>query len=228
MQYKTEEKEIARRTNSEMVKRVETIYQVHQHQMAAQKAIHQKQAMQMVLFVILAVLLVSGLLALHSYRNRRRQKKQQYQRLLLLQEAKLSNQLVAEKEADGHQHSYEKREADHEKARAICLHFINPACAINEFVEKGNTGNEKWKTLEEAVNLLHDHFTQKLYTYCAHLSYKQLRVCLLTRIGAKPHRIASLLQLSDSGVGSIKRRLYSSIFGQNGSTKDFDEFIRDL
>lgn len=53
-------------------------------------------------------------------------------------------------------------------------------------------------------------------------------VCLLVKIGFTPSEIAILTARSKSAVANIRKRLMLKMTGHDGSSKEFDEFIKGL
>ena len=84
---------------------------------------------------------------------------------------------------------------------------------------------EEWEELKSEINAAWPLFMDKLHSLYPNLNMRQLQVCLLTKIGLKPKLVAELVDLSEQGVGSLKRRLYEKAFNKSGGTKDFDSSI---
>lgn len=53
-------------------------------------------------------------------------------------------------------------------------------------------------------------------------------VCLLVKIGFTPSEVAVLTARSKSDVANIRKRLMLKMTGHDGSSKEFDEFIKAL
>lgn len=60
------------------------------------------------------------------------------------------------------------------------------------------------------------------------MSQVELQVCQLLKLGCSPSEIASALCKETSSISSIRSRLFKKVFGQKGSSKEWDEFIRTL
>lgn len=101
---------------------------------------------------------------------------------------------------------------------------IHELQASEDLFEKKLTP-EEWKELEREINVAWPLFEDKLYSLYPNLNARQLQVCLLTKIEMKPKMVAEFVQLTEQGVGSLKRRLYEKTFNKKGGTKDFDQSI---
>ena len=88
-------------------------------------------------------------------------------------------------------------------------------------------GDEDWQQLSSIVNHVYSGFTEKLYSLY-NMSEQDYRVCLLIKVRIQPKDIATLTAHSKESVASTRSRLYQKIFGQKGSTHDWDEFILSL
>jgi hypothetical protein len=93
--------------------------------------------------------------------------------------------------------------------------------------EGRSMGEEDWQQLSVIVNHVYTGFTEKLYSLYK-MSEQDYRVCLLIKVRVQPKDIASLTAHSKESVASTRSRLYQKIFGQKGSTRDWDEFILSL
>lgn len=85
----------------------------------------------------------------------------------------------------------------------------------------------EWQELAEAVNTAHAGFTDKLYSLYR-MSEQDLHVSLLIKIRLQPKDIATLTAHSKESVSSTRSRLYQKVFGQKGSTRDWDDFILSI
>lgn len=85
----------------------------------------------------------------------------------------------------------------------------------------------EWHELAEAVNATYAGFTDKLYSLYR-MSEQDLHVSLLIKIRLQPKDIATLTAHSKESVSSTRSRLYQKVFGQKGSTRDWDDFILSI
>ena len=86
---------------------------------------------------------------------------------------------------------------------------------------------QDWKNLEKLINREFDKFTDKLYSI-GHLSEPEYRMSLLIKIKMKPISISRILCTSKGNISMMRSRLYKRFFGNEGTTENWDEFIRNL
>ena len=87
--------------------------------------------------------------------------------------------------------------------------------------------DEDWLELEQVVNSVYTNFTERLYSLYR-LSAQDYHVSLLTKVRLQPKEIAMLTAHSKESVASTRSRLYQKVFGEKGSSKDWDDFILSL
>ena len=88
--------------------------------------------------------------------------------------------------------------------------------------------DDEFDELEKALNKAYNGFVNRLYELRPSMSPKEMRTCMLVKIGVSPKESTSILCTSLSNVGMIRSRLYKKIFEKNGSPEEFDNFIRKL
>ena len=88
-------------------------------------------------------------------------------------------------------------------------------------------GNDEWRRLEQLVNSVYTGFTERLFSLYK-LSQQEYYVSLLTKVRIQPKDVAILTAHSKESVASTRSRLYRKVFGQKGSSKDWDDFILSL
>ena len=86
---------------------------------------------------------------------------------------------------------------------------------------------QDWKALQSQIDKCYNNFTSKL-NGPYQLDDRELHVCLLIKLKFSYTDIGKLVNLSLSGVNSVRRRLYYKVFGQKGEAKDWDNFIISL
>lgn len=84
-----------------------------------------------------------------------------------------------------------------------------------------------WEELRIQVDRCYDNFTQKL-NGPYQLDERELRICLLIKTRFSCKDIGNLVNLSQSGVSSVRSRLYNKVFAKKGNAKDWDDFILSL
>ena len=84
-----------------------------------------------------------------------------------------------------------------------------------------------WEALRMQVDRCYDNFTQRL-NGPYQLDERELRICLLIKTRFSCKEIGRLINMSQSGVSSVRSRLYSKVFNKKGNAKDWDDFILSL
>lgn len=99
---------------------------------------------------------------------------------------------------------------------------------IQELLERGRMmGQEDWTALTRLIDGIYTGFTEKLYSLYK-LSAQDYNVSLLIKARIQPKDIAALTAHSKESVASTRSRLYQKVFGQKGSSKDWDDFILSI
>ena len=99
---------------------------------------------------------------------------------------------------------------------------------IQECLNGGRSlSHHDWTALAEMVNSIYTGFTEKLYSLYR-MSEQDYHVSLLIKVRVQPKDIALLTAHSKESVASTRSRLYSKVFGQKGSSKDWDDFVLSL
>ena len=81
--------------------------------------------------------------------------------------------------------------------------------------------------MSEIVNSVYTGFTDKLYSLYR-MTEQDYHVSLLIKVRIQPKDIALLTVHSKESVASTRSRLYQKVFGQKGSSKDWDDFVLSL
>lgn len=87
--------------------------------------------------------------------------------------------------------------------------------------------NEDWYNLICTVDKELNGFTTQLYSHHP-MSEFEIRLCVLLKLDFSPIQISQLTFHDISSVSSARSRLYKKFFGENGSTKKWDNYIRSL
>ena len=87
--------------------------------------------------------------------------------------------------------------------------------------------HQDWSALSELVNSVYTGFTEMLYSLYR-MTDQDYHVTLLIKVRIQPKDIALLTAHSKESVASTRSRLYQKVFGQKGSSKDWDDFILSL
>jgi len=86
---------------------------------------------------------------------------------------------------------------------------------------------EDWDQLRQLITEYDSRFLPALNS-CGNISGRELAICMLIRLRFIPSEIALLTGLSSQQITNMRTRLLQRLFGQKGSTRDFDARIRQL
>lgn len=98
---------------------------------------------------------------------------------------------------------------------------------INNPNEKKKLTDDEWQELDKTINILYPNFNKKLADLCK-MNINDYRLCLLLKTGLSLSNIGDFMNLSSSGVNSVRRKLYKRAFGTVTSVKDWDDIISSL
>ena len=99
---------------------------------------------------------------------------------------------------------------------------------IQDCLNGGRSLNHQdWSALSELVNSVYTGFTEKLYSLYR-MTEQDYHVSLLIKVRIQPKDIALLTAHSKESVASTRSRLYQKVFGQKGSSKEWDDFVLSL
>lgn len=99
---------------------------------------------------------------------------------------------------------------------------------LQECLNSGTLLNHNdWMALAQLVDSIYTGFTEKLYSLYR-MSEQDYHVSLLIKVRIQPKDIALLTSHSKESVASTQSRLYQKVFGQKGSSKDWDDFVLSL
>lgn len=99
---------------------------------------------------------------------------------------------------------------------------------LQECLETGKSLNyHDWLDLAQLVDGIYTGFTEKLYSLYR-MTEQDYHVSLLIKVRIQPKDIALLTAHSKESVASTRSRLYQKVFGQKGSSKDWDDFVLSL
>ena len=93
--------------------------------------------------------------------------------------------------------------------------------------ENTNPTKEDWEQLDKYINQQFPGFKNVLYKL-AKLSEIEYQVCLLLKAKFTPTEITKLVNLSKSGLGNARKRLFVKAFKTDGTASDWDKFIISL
>lgn len=99
---------------------------------------------------------------------------------------------------------------------------------IKKLTDEGRSmKDEDWRELEQTVNSVYSSFTERLFSLYR-MTPQDYHVSLLTKVRMQPRDIAVLTAHSKESIASTRSRLYTKVFGEKGSSKDWDDFVLSL
>ena len=93
--------------------------------------------------------------------------------------------------------------------------------------EGRSMSDEDWNPLEQGVNSVYTGFTERLFGLYR-MTDQDYHVSLLIKVRIQPKDIATLTAHSKESVASTRSRLYQKVFGEKGSSKQWDDFVLGL
>lgn len=93
--------------------------------------------------------------------------------------------------------------------------------------EGRSMSDEDWNPLEQVVNSVYTGFTERLFGLYR-MTDQDYHVSLLIKVRIQPKDIAMLTAHSKESVASTRSRLYQKVFGEKGSSKQWDDFVLGL
>lgn len=164
------------------------------------------------LYIIIFMTLASFGVSMYVYRLRKRTREIERKLFEIKEEHDLRPMLVADA----------MRQVEKE------FYLSDYYTALRHRIEAGdNIKPAEWKDLEQRLKGIYPRFSNTLFGLHK-LSTTEYQVCLLTKIRTTPTEIAIVLKKDKSTISSIRKRLYKKVFGKEGNSKDWDEFILSL
>lgn len=85
--------------------------------------------------------------------------------------------------------------------------------------------DDDFHQLAMLVDETYSDFTHRLIELYPYINEKEMRICLLIKIGLTPTQISDIVCSSNSGISMIRQRLYIKIFQLKGKPDEFDKKI---
>ena len=206
--------------NAAIVKRVNAMYNYQLHVDEKHRIEKEKQRgeaiLSMAIFGLAALLLFVG----YRYKAKINEARARYERLLLMEK---ENSLLRGDRSKAANPEQAVVGMDYFQTTNIWRRMQEMQVSTAAFPMR--LTDEDWEELKREIETAWPLFMDKLRSLYPNLNKRQMRVCLLTKIGLKPKLVAELVDLSEQGVGSLKRRLYEKAFNEKGGTKDYDSSI---
>ncbi|MBQ4055901.1 MAG: tetratricopeptide repeat protein [Bacteroidaceae bacterium] len=94
--------------------------------------------------------------------------------------------------------------------------------------ESNKVTDEDWDRIASQIDYIYPDFSKHLYELYPQLSKIELHICWLTKLSFSPANIARILLRSKSAITNARVRLHKKIHKTDGTSEQFDEFIKKL
>ena len=236
------------RMSTEHLQQMQAMYNYNRYRQNAEEA--EKDALRtkyISIIIIMAIMAaaIGGALAVRTYIMRKRRARvneiKEYERSISeLKKARRELDILTEnrqtrmesliKEKEEEIERLQKEKAEYEKNKDIAARITpfadEPVVRIlRRHAEKEHvtmSGEER----KMFISLFDSH--EKISRLKAVLSESEYELCLLVKLGFAPSQISLLTGRSLQDIANIRKRMYNRITGKDGSSRDFDKFIKSL
>lgn len=207
-----------------------------------------------IIIAVLLILLITGMNYLKKEKAEKLSQKQRYEKwkeeqlyynltqieqnkkYILELEKKLAGKQNSEDELEHLSLERERIDIENRKIEYInkekqqLIRQLRKAGIYQKFHSEGGikASNADWEELIFLINYTFPHFSEQIKSLLPQISDIEFKVCCLVKIEVPATDMANIINRSRQSVTMIRKRLYSKIYGKNGSTKDFDDFIAGL
>ncbi len=234
--------------STEHLQQMQAMYNYNRYRQTAEEA--EKDALRtkyISIIIIMAIMAaaIGGALAVRTYIMRKRRARvneiKEYERSISeLKKARRELDILTEnrqtrmesliKEKEEEIERLQKEKAEYEKKKDIAARMTpfadEPVVRIlRRHAEKEHVmmSGEERKML---ISLFDSY--EKISRLKAVLSESEYELCLLVKLGFAPSQINMLTGRSLQDIANIRKRMYNRITGKDGSSRDFDKFIKSL
>ena len=236
------------RMSTEHLQQMQAMYNYNRYRQTAEEA--EKDALRtkyISIIIIMAIMAaaIGGALAVRTYIIRKRRARvneiKEYERSISeLKKARRELDILTEnrqtrmesliKEKEEEIERLQKEKAEYEKNKDIAARMTpfadEPVVRIlRRHAEKEHVmmSGEERKML---ISLFDSY--EEISRLKAVLSESEYELCLLVKLGFAPSQINMLTGRSLQDIANIRKRMYNRITGKDGSSRDFDKFIKSL
>ena len=236
-------------TESTIISRMQSHYDYTRHQQIALEKSEEVSKFKSILFVVIfcvICVLYCTISIIRKYNRERREMEKQHksdvQELLLLKNEieKLStaNLPLIIEEKTKRIHELQSKIDEYQSKNYKKLNDVNLRLTKSEIYKhfrdyclaphKSEITVEDWDTLVGLLNNEVPTFFQLLTVNTQSLRKLDIYLCILVRLRFQPKDISIILDISQSEVSVLRRRLLKKIFNCDGSAKDFDKKIQSI
>ena len=236
------------RMSTEHLQQMQAMYNYNRYRQTAEEA--EKDALRtkyISIIIIMAIMAaaIGGALAVRTYIMRKRRARvneiKEYERSISeLKKARRELDILTEnrqtrmesliKEKEEEIERLQKEKAEYEKKKDIAARIMpfadEPVVRIlRRHAEKEHVmmSGEERKML---ISLFDSY--EEISRLKAVLSESEYELCLLVKLGFAPSQISLLTGRSLQDIANIRKRMYNRITGKDGSSRDFDRYIKSL
>ena len=238
----------ARRATKD-IERIQAMYNYTRHQKIAHQ--EQKKANQrtIIIWICVGLIIVGCLLTIIIIRELTRKKKMAEQKYLQSQSAieqaqndiaklqanaEINKELISEKEQIIREQETITKSLLHHNSNSQSLadRELHKTEIYNRFEQLSIKGlqptQDEWEQIEQQIFLCYPGFKDLISKHEFAINDKELKTCLLIRIGVKPTNIGSMLGVASSYITELRTKLLQKLFGMSGSSKSFDKLLKAI
>ena len=246
--YEMSDSLYAQRTAKE-VERIQAMYDYTRHQEIAHQ--EQKKANQrtIIIWICVGIIIVICLLTLLIIRELTRKRKMAEQKYLQSQSvieqaqsdiaklqanAEINKELISEKEQIIREQETITKSLLHHNSNSQSLadRELHKTEIYNRFEQLSIKGlqptQDEWEQIEQQIFICYPGFKDLISKHEFAINDKELKTCLLIRIGVKPTNIGSMLGVASSYITELRTKLLQKLFGMSGSSKSFDKLLKAI
>lgn len=125
--------------------------------------------------------------------------------------------------------AYQQEETNNKKiSKEHVLLGLGIVTTLQAYANVGTVPSDReWEKLEEAVKRLIPEFYNSIYNSRNNLSYKEKRLCVLTKLNFQPSSIANLFNMTKQSVSNMRRSVNQKLFRRKDA-KSFDVHVHAL
>ena len=236
------------RMSTEHLQQMQAMYNYNRYRQTAEEA--EKDALRtkyISIIIIMAIMAaaIGGALAVRTYIMRKRRARvneiKEYKRKIselkkvrreldILTENRQTRMESLIKEKEEEIERLQKEKAEYEKNKDIAARMTPFADEPVVILLRRHAEKEHVMMSGEERKMLISLFDsyEEISRLKAVLSESEYELCLLVKLGFAPSQISLLTGRSRSDITNIRKRLYNRITGKDGSSRDFDKFIKSL
>ena len=234
--------------STEHLQQMQAMYNYNRYRQTAEEA--EKDALRtkyISIIIIMAIMAaaIGGALAVRTYIMRKRRARvneiKEYKRKIselkkvrreldILTENRQTRMESLIKEKEEEIERLQKEKAEYEKNKDIAARMTPFADEPVVILLRRHAEKEHVMMSGEERKMLISLFDsyEEISRLKAVLSESEYELCLLVKLGFAPSQISLLTGRSRSDITNIRKRLYNRITGKDGSSRDFDKFIKSL